>query len=57
MTKRELALEIINELEELGLIVVTDHPKKPVVSRDQQHDPACTADSGRSSAAPKARPH
>ena len=57
MTKRELALEIINELEELGLIVVTDHPKKPAVSRDQRHDPACTADSGRSSAAPEARSH
>ena len=57
MTKRELALEIILELEELGLIVVTDHPKKPAVSRDQRHDPACTTDSGCSSAAPKARPH
>lgn len=52
MTKRELALEIINELEALGLIVVTDRPKKPDISQDRRHDPACTADSGRSSAAP-----
>lgn len=61
MTKAEMVEDIINILEELNIIRVTDSPKnrpKPSANLPENHcELSCIAGNAQTSKAPEPRPH